>query len=189
MILEVIKKQSIITDILSITGWLDKLGQDENVGYVRIEAIHSDERVMNIRLRDIVRDWRTMIGTLPNVESLIFYYEIIHTGDPIDIQLRGRSLKSLAIIGDEIKAKLSTYPDIFDITDSISNGKEELIIELNRQGNILGLNRSNVIQQISIAFRGFEAQHIRKEQDYVQVLVRISKTERRSLSTLKKFLL
>ncbi len=118
------RKQSIITDILSITGWLDKLWQDENIGYVRIEAIHSDERLINIRPRNIVRDWRTMIGTIPNVESLIFHYEIIQTGDPIDIRLRGRSLQSLVIISDEIKAKLSTYPDIFDITDSISNGKE-----------------------------------------------------------------
>ncbi|NQY51849.1 MAG: efflux RND transporter permease subunit [Piscirickettsiaceae bacterium] len=183
------EKQLIITDILSITGWSEKLGQDENVGCVRIETIPSNKGVTNIKLKDIAKDWRTMIGNIPNVESLIFHYEIIQTGDPIAIQLRGRSLKSLERIGDEVKTKLLTYTNIFNITDSISNGKDELIIELNRQGYILGLTRSDIIRQVSIAFRGFEAQHIQRGQDHVLVLIRIPKAERSSLSTLKKFLL
>ena len=57
------------------------------------------------------------------------------------------------MIGNEVKTKLSTYHNIFDITDSISNIKGGLIIELNRQNYILEPTRFDVIQQISNASR------------------------------------
>ena len=43
-----------------------------------------------------------MIGVLPGVESLNFRAEIMHGGDPIDVQFFGGDLSTLSEVADKI---------------------------------------------------------------------------------------
>ena len=79
-----------------------------------------------------------MIGVVPGAESLTYRAELINAGDPVHIQLNAQSLETLEAAGEQIKRRLATYPTVFDISDSLSDGKEELQIELTRQGHVLG---------------------------------------------------
>ena len=70
-------------------------------------------------------------------------------------------------VAEQVKTRLATYPTVFDIADSMSDGKEELQIELTEQGLALGLNRVDVSQQVRNSFFGAQAQRIQRGRDDV----------------------
>jgi multidrug efflux pump subunit AcrB len=85
--------------------------------------------------------------------------------------------------------RLNTYPTVYDIADSLSDGKQELQIELNKQGEALGLSRANVSGQIRNAFFGSQVQRIQRGRDDVKVMLRLPLAERQSLSSLNNMLI
>ena len=126
---------------------------------------------------------------IPGAESLTFRAEIGRSSDPIDVQLSGTSLTILQDVADNIKNRLATYPTVFDIADSMSDGKEELRIELTQQGLALGLNRVNVAGQVRNSFFGSQVQRIQRGRDDVRVMVRLPIDERRSIADLQNILI
>ena len=190
--------EPIIRNILSTTGSanIQTTGgpggtqtSGDSYGQVIFETVPSDERLTDIRTNDLLMEWRRKIGGIPGAESLTYRAELIRTGDPINIQFSARSLETLAKIGEQVKQRLATYPTVFDIADSLSDGKEELQIELTPQGHVLGLTRAAIVNQVSQAFRGFEAQRIQRGRDDIRVIVRLPREERRTTVTLDEYLI
>lgn len=181
--------ESTIINILGMTGSGGFRSAGANLGRVRFEVIPAEQRTSGITTGQLVNEWRRMIGTVPGAEELIFRAEIGRADDPIDVQLSGTSLDSLSEVADQIKDRLATYPTVFDISDSLSDGKEELQIELTRQGHALGLTRRDVIGQVGQAFKGFEVQRIQRGRDDIRVLVRFPIDERQSVAQLEHMLI
>ncbi|MBQ4863063.1 efflux RND transporter permease subunit [Pseudoalteromonas sp. MMG013] len=178
--------ESVITHILATTGGRGGAG---NVGRVRFEITPPETRALNIGSRALVSEWRQLIGQIPGAESLTFRAEIGRSSDPIDVQLTGTSLTVLKEVANKVKENLNTYPTVFDIVDSLSDGKEELQIDLTEQGKALGLTRTDVSRQIRSAFFGAQVQRIQRGRDDVRVMVRLPLTERSNLTTLNDILI
>ena len=134
-------------------------------------------------------EWRDLTGPIPGAESLIFRASFFRVGDPIDIQFSGNSLATLNTVGEEVKKQLATYPGVFEIADSLSDGKEELRIELSPQGYLLGLTRNEIVNQVGQAFKGLQAQRIQRGRDDIRVLVRFPIDERRTIASLTEMLI
>ena len=177
--------QSVILNVLASTGGR---GGSSNVGSVRFEIIPPEQRESSVTSADLVREWRELIGPIPGAESITYRAELGRSSDPIDVQLSGNSQATLQEIADQIKTRLATYPTVFEIADSLSDGKEELQIELTQQGKALGLTRVNVSNQVRNAFFGSQVQRIQRGRDDVRVMVRLPINERRSLSDLQNIL-
>ena len=178
--------ESVIMNILATTG--DR-GGASNSGSVRFELIPAERRESEVTSTQLVREWRQMIGVIPGAESLTFRAEIGRSSDPIDVQLSATSLQTLQEVADKVKQRLATYPTVFDIADSMSDGKEELQVELTEQGLALGLTRVQVSQQIRRALFGAQVQRIQRGRDDVRVMVRLPLDERRSLADLQEILI
>jgi len=178
--------QSVILNILATTGGR---GGTANVGQVRFEITPAENRESEITSPQLVAEWRDMIGEIPGAESLTFRAEIGRSSNPIEIQLSANSLDTLQEVAELIKARLSTYPTVFDITDSMSDGKQELQVELTEQGLALGLNRVAVSTQIRNSFFGAQVQRIQRGRDDVRVMVRLPLNERRSIADLQDILI
>ncbi|KZN61487.1 efflux RND transporter permease subunit [Pseudoalteromonas luteoviolacea] len=178
--------ESVITHILATTGGR---GGASNSGRVRFEITPPESRSASIDSRQLVKEWRTLIGVIPGAESLTFRAEIGRSSDPIDVQMTGTSLEVLKDAAEKVKAQLATFPTVFDITDSLSDGKEELQIELTEQGKALGLTRTDVSRQIRSAFFGAQVQRIQRGRDDVRVMVRLPLAERSNLATLNTLLI
>ncbi len=178
--------ESVILNILATTGGR---GGVTNQGGVRFEIAPPEERTVDVTSRQLVAEWRKLIGPIPGAESVTFRAEIGRSSDPIDIQLTGNSLETLKEIAQKVKDRLAEYPTVFDIADSLSDGKEELQIELTEQGSSLGLTRIDVSRQIRSAFFGAQVQRIQRGRDDVRVMVRLPLIERSSLATLDKLLI
>jgi multidrug efflux pump subunit AcrB len=178
--------QSIILNILASTGGR---GGAANSGSVRFEITPAEQRESDIGSRELVKEWRQLIGIVPGAESLTFRAEIGRSSNHIDVQLSGNSISTLQTVAEQIKQRLATYPSVFDIADSMSDGKEELQIELTEQGLALGLNRVDVSRQVRNSFFGVQVQRIQRGRDDVRVMVRLPIDERRSVADLKDILI
>jgi multidrug efflux pump subunit AcrB len=176
---------SVIINILATTGGR---GGTSNKGNVRFEITPPESRELAISSRELVREWRNLIGPIPGAESITFRAEIGRSSDPIHVQFKASSLATLKEVTDKVKLHLATYPTVFDIADSLSDGKEELQIELTEQGKALGLTRVSISNQVRRSFFGSQVQRIQRGRDDVRVMVRLPLNERRSIADLEDIL-
>ena len=174
----------LILDINSTVGSSGR-SQGSHLGRVMFQTVPPEQRDLKIGSSQLVRQWRALIGEVPGAQSLTYRAEIGRTSDPIDIQFAGNDFKHLAEISDKVKKQLALYPALFDISDSLSNGKEELQIELNEQAYALGLTRSDVLSQIRAAYFGIQVQRIQRGRDDVRVMLKLPRQERQSIAGLQ----
>ncbi|GLX80273.1 acriflavin resistance protein [Thalassotalea insulae] len=172
---------SVILHTLAIT-------QNE-IGRVRFEVLPADKNETGIGTRELVQEWRTLIGDIPGAESLTFRAELGRAGNTIDVQLSAKDLNTLKEVADQVKARLSTYPTVFEISDSLSNGKQELEIELTDQGHAMGISRSTITRQVRDAFFGAQIQRIQRGRDDVRVMLKFPLAERKSVASLSDMLI
>ncbi|MDH3339275.1 MAG: efflux RND transporter permease subunit, partial [Gammaproteobacteria bacterium] len=180
--------KSMITNILSSTGASRGTG-GTHVGRVQFETAPRQERTIDFTITQLNNEWRDLVGLVPGAEALRFRASWFRPGEPIDIQFSGNSLDELSSIGDEVKQRLATYPGVFEISDSLSDGKEELRVELTPQGHVLGLTRNDIVGQVGQAFKGLQAQRIQRGRDDIRVLIRYPIDERRTISALNEMLI
>lgn len=178
--------ESVILNILATSGGR---GGATHQGRVRIEVAPPEARNIDIESPQISREWRQAIGTIPGAEKVLFRAEIGRAGDPIDIQLRASHYADLEEVAEKIKARLATYPSVFDINDSLADGKQELMIKLLPEAKLLGVSRADIVSQVRQAFFGLEAQRVQRGRDDVRVMVRFPIEERASLSHLNSMLI
>ena len=173
----------VILNIQSTTGSGGRT-TGSHTGRVMFEIVPPEERQSQVTSSELVREWRKLIGIVPGSESLTFRAEIGRVNDPIDVQFSGNDFSTLSEVAEKLKAQLRRYPSVFDIEDSLSDGKEELQVELKDEAHALGFNRSDVVNQIRHAFYGFQVQRIQRGRDDVRVMVRYPAAERRSIANL-----
>lgn len=176
-----------IRNILSTIGASggDASGQS-NTGRVRFEITPPQERDIRIDPAALVKEWREAIGPIAGVESLNFRAEIGRSADPVDIQLTASDYDLLQPLVEGVREQLASYEGVFDISDSLSDGKLELLIELKPQAQMLGLNLAAITRQVRQALDGYQAQRIQRGQDDVRVMVRYPAEQRSSNSDLNE---
>jgi len=175
---------SIITHVLSTWG-----SGGANQGRVLFEIVAPEQRTLEITSSQLVREWRQLIGDIPGAESINYRAEIGRSGDPVDIQLSGDNLDQLRLLAGELRQRLATYPSLFDIADSLSNGKQELQIDLRPEAKVLGVTLVELARQVRQAFFGFEVQRMLRGREEIKVLVRYQADERQSLQTLERMMI
>jgi multidrug efflux pump subunit AcrB len=179
---------SMIINILSSVGSGGR-SNGSHLARVQLETVPRQNRTIDFSVAKMNNEWRDLTGPIPGAESLIFRASFFRAGDPIDIQFSGNSLETLNAVGEEVKKQLATYPGVFEIADSLSDGKEELQIELSPQGHLLGLTRNEIVNQVGQGFKGLQAQRIQRGRDDIRVLVRFPIDERRTVASLKEMLI
>ena len=172
--------ESVIRDIQSTTG------SDSHIGKVRFEIIAPEERHSSITSKELVAEWRQMIGPIAGAENVNFRAEIGRASDPVDIQLQGNNIETLAQVAGQVQEKLAGYEGVFDIADSFSHGKQSLNIEPTALAYALGFDRNTLVSQVRQAFFGLEAQRIQRGREDVRVMVRLPLAERASIAQLRE---
>ncbi|WP_197469605.1 efflux RND transporter permease subunit, partial [Oleiphilus sp. HI0117] len=178
--------EAVIRNIMATTG---SSGGSSHIGRVIFEITPPEERTLDITSRELVNEWRALIGHVPGAEKLTYRAEIGRVSDPIDIKLSAQDFNALSGIAELIKEKLASYPGVFDISDSYSDGKEAIEIVLLPQASVLGLTRQDIMSQVREAFYGYEVQRIQRGRDDIRVVVRYPKSDRQSIRSLEEFLI
>ena len=129
---------------------------------------------------------RELIGEIPGAEKLSVVTEVASGGSPIQIELTGANSQIMRDVGVQLRENLHQYPDVFDMQDNFSGGKEELNIALKPQAHTLGLSLADVALQIRGSVFGLEAQRVQRGRDEVRVMVRLPAEHRSSVDDLMK---
>lgn len=182
--------ESLIISIMSGTGSSGGSGSGQShVGRVMFQVTAPEKRASEVTSGELVNEWRQMIGSIPGAEELNFRAEIGRSSNPIDIRLSGQDLDELQSLAEQVKKQLAQYPDVFDIADSMSNGKSQLELELKPQGQVLGITLNDLARQVRQAFFGAQVQRIQRGRDDIRVMLRYSLEERSTLNTLENLVI
>lgn len=180
--------ESVIQNVLVSIGWAGggsaSGSGSPNVGQVSLELEPPETRAIDVRTNDLVRELRERVGSVPGAKELTYRAEIGRSGAPIDIQLEGQDFDTLGRVSDVIQERLATYPGVFDIQDSLEEGKPEIKLTIKPEAELLGLSAEDLGRQVRQAFFGAEAQRIQRGREDVRVMVRYPEAERRSPSSL-----
>ncbi len=159
---------------------------ESHLGEVVFYITSPEERSLEISTSKLVDDWRRRIGTVVGAEELTFRAEIFRGGDPIDIQLTSPHFDDLTAAAATVRDHLATYPDLFDIADSLDTRRDEIQLSIRPEAQQFGLTMSDLARQVRQAFYGEEIQRIQRGRDEVRVFLRYPQAERRSLAALQE---
>lgn len=187
-------KKSLIQHILQTVGSASlrpkaRVNGKSHIGMVTFEILPPEQRTSTISSREIVAEWRRLIGSIPGAKELSFRAELGRGGAPIDVQLEGNDFNELNELAIKIKDKLGEYQGLYDIKNSFEGGKDEVQLRIRPEAEQLGLNLSSLGLQVRHAIYGKEVQRIQRDQSEVKVMVRLPKNERVSLPDLENLLI
>ncbi|MGY8688659.1 MAG: efflux RND transporter permease subunit [Verrucomicrobiales bacterium] len=182
----------VIRDILSAVGGqgvastrrASSSGQ-EHLGEVSFYVVAPEDRASTITSSDFANEWRKRIGPILGAKELNFRAVIGRGGDPIDIELTGPTLESLTEVSGKIKAHLSEYPTLFDISDSVDETNNEIRLKIRPSAENFGLTEAALARQVRQAFYGDEIQRIQRGRDEIRVMLRYPEQRRKTLASLE----
>lgn len=177
---------SIILNILSTAGSAGSRNRGANSGRVMFEILSPEKRSLKITSNELVQLWRQKIGDIPGAQEVNYRAEIGRGGNPVEVRLTGSNIPRLEAAAQVFRQRIEQYPGVFDVGDSLSDGKRELQLSLKPEAEMLGITVEQLARQTRAAFFGIEAQRIQRGRDDVRVLVRYPDSERRNLATLEQ---
>ena len=154
-----------------------------HVGEVTVELEPSETRVYTSEQLGLM--WRELTGPIPEAVDVDFATSMMSMGDDIDVQLAGPNTDDLRAAADDVKRRLAEYAGVFEISDSLRAGKEEIQLGIKPAAETLGLTLQDLGRQVRQAFYGEEAQRIQRGRDDIRVMVRYPRNDRRSLGDLE----
>jgi len=181
--------KSVVEGIMTTAGSAGWSGSGSHLGRVLVEISPPEERALPVTSKQILEEWREMIGDVPGAESLSFLAEIGRSGSPLDIEASGNDLDELQVVSAAIRAELASYPGITEVSDSFEGGKRETRLALRPEGRQLGVTLSDIARQVRTAYLGTRVQSIQRERDEIDVVVRYPAEQRDSLSALRTLMI
>ncbi|AZR72700.1 multidrug ABC transporter [Anoxybacter fermentans] len=109
---------------------------------------------------------------------------------PISIKVKGNDLKVLEDLAVKISQEIAQIPGVREVKDSISKGRPELQIEIDRvKAAKFGLRVTQIASAIKTAIRGDIATRYEVDGQEYDVRVRLKEENRKSLSHIKNLLI
>ncbi len=151
---------------------------DENSIEISAYLTPPDKRPLNTR--DVTRLWRGETGPVLGLQSLKFESD---RGGPgrgasLSVELTHRNVDILDKASEDLARRLKEFPNVKDVDDGYTPGKEQLDFAITMEGESLGLSPSEVARQVRNGFQGVIALRQQRGRDEVTVRVRFPESER-----------
>ena len=162
---------------------------NNNQAEVRIYLTPPDKRP--ISTAKLTRLWREATGDIAGLESIKFESDAggPGRGAAISLELSHRDIKVLENASAELAEAFSYYPNVIDIDDGFSPGKQQIDFKVLPEGQSLGLQAADIARQIRQSYYGAEALRQQRGRNEVKVMVRLPKEERVSEYHLEEMIL
>lgn len=162
----------------------DTIG-DSNLGTLSLELVDSDLR--DIGNDEFIARWRDKIRLPAGLQDLsIASLETVPDSGTVGIRLTGASANQVKDAAMALRDTLSSQPNVFNVTDNMPYGKEQLIYKLTPAGMALGLTTAELGRQLRTAFDGRLVQIYQDGPEEVEVRIRLPENERNRLNALEK---
>ena len=143
-------------------------GDERALIYTELTA--SEER--NVRTRDIVKQWNE---ALPDIAGLRYVFIRERRGGPpgrdIDIRLQNADPETLKKAALEVRDALEQYSGISRARDDLNYNKQELLLEVNTRGEVLGFTNSIIGNLTRANLEGAIAKRFARDDEEVTLRV------------------
>ncbi|MEM9434304.1 MAG: efflux RND transporter permease subunit [Pseudomonadota bacterium] len=128
----------------------------DQLGSIAIELIDADERpYSSFRF---LGDLQDEVQNHPMLETVSFRgWRSGPGGDALDVKFFGASAEVLKSASEELKTTLSSMPEVSALEDTLTYDKEELILDLTPQGQVLGITIDTLGRVLRNRLNGIEA--------------------------------
>jgi multidrug efflux pump subunit AcrB len=156
-----------------------------------ITAYLTDADVRPISTAEVTRRWRERAGHMVGIESILFESDAggPGRGASISVEMRHENLAVLEAASAALAEALGYYPNVSDIDDGFSPGKQQIDFNIKPEGRSLGLTAREIARQVRHAYYGAEALRQQRGRNEVKVMVRLPLTERISEHNLEEMIL
>ena len=172
-------------DVTTINLGSSFSGQEVGAHAGRVSVFPRDLEKVHISSDEIIRRVKEKIGEIPEAEKLTISGSN-PWGKPIALSLLGRNIDELQQAREYMFEKLSEMPQIKDIVDNNTLGKQEIRLKLKPKAYFLGLNEATIVNQVRQGFYGGQAQRLQEGRDELRVWVRYPREDRQSIGQLEK---
>ncbi|MCF7957194.1 MAG: efflux RND transporter permease subunit, partial [Phycisphaerae bacterium] len=150
---------------------------DENK--VEITIYLTDADIRPLSTSEVAKRWRETVGPVSGLESLKFQSDKggPGSGAALTIELTHRDINTLDRASEKLAAMLTEFPNVKDIDDGYTPGKEQFDFTIKPEGESLGLTAYAVARQVRNAFYGAEALRQQRGRNEIKVKVRFPKDE------------
>jgi multidrug efflux pump subunit AcrB len=153
-------------------------------GSLVVELTKAEDR--QVSPTEIEQLWRKQVGEIAGAREVRFFSSTsAGGGSPINLRLMGANYQQLEQAANDLVRKLEEYAGVFDVTNSYSQGGDEIKLRIKPHAEQLGLTASALGTQVRQAFFGEEAQRLLRGRDELRVMVRYPEGERRSIANLQ----
>jgi multidrug efflux pump subunit AcrB len=140
---------------------------------------------LGIDARQVQRDLRKLVGDPPGVKQIEYRSEIGRHSSGVSVEFTAKNMDELVACAEDYKTRIAEYDGVYAITDTFSDGKDELVLRITPEAESLGLRLQNLARQVRQAFYGAEAQRILRGREEVKVQVRYPEAVRDDIATLE----
>lgn len=162
---------------------------DGNTCQVRVYL--TPPQVRPLSTAEVTRRWREATGPMAGLESLKFESDAggPGRGAAITVELSHRDITVLERASNALADALAYYPQVEDIDDGFSPGKQQIDFKMRPEGQSLGLESRQVAIQVRNAYYGAEALRQQRGRNEVKVMVRLPKAQRATEHSLEEMIL
>ncbi|MBU2548767.1 MAG: efflux RND transporter permease subunit [Proteobacteria bacterium] len=151
---------------------VDAAESGPHVATVSADLLRSEERVGAIE--EMLDDWRTRVGEIPDVLSLKFTdKERGVAGKAIDIQIHGNNLDMLKKASYDLQRWLSGFRGVLDLSDDLRPGKPEYAIRLKESAGSLGITARDIADELRSSIHGGTSLDIQIGSNAYEVMVKL----------------
>ena len=149
-------------------------------GQVGVTAYLTPPGIRPLSTGKVTELWREAVGPIVGLESLRYESD---RGGPgggaaLTVELSHRSTEVLDRASAALAERLAEFPNIKDVDDGFTPGKEQLDFRIKPSGESLGLTSREIARQVRNAFSGTEALRQQRGRNEVTVRVRLPEQER-----------
>ena len=162
-----------------------------NANTAEVRIYLTPPNVRPLSTAQLTRIWREKAGQMAGLESIKFESDAggPGRGDALTVELSHRDIGVLDRASAELARSLATYPNVMDINDGFSPGKQQIDFQMRPEGQSLGLRSRDVARQVRNAYYGAEVLRQQRGRDEVRVMVRLPRAERISEYDLEEMIL
>ena len=162
---------------------------NNNQAEVRIYLTPPDVRPVSTA--QLTRLWREATGDIAGLESIKFESDAggPGRGAAISLELSHRDIKVLEAASSELADALNYFPNVIDVDDGFSPGKQQIDFKVLPEGQSLGLQAADIARQVRQSYYGAEALRQQRGRNEVKVMVRLPKKQRISEYHLEEMIL
>ena len=156
-----------------------------NRSHLASVRLHFEERPLREASPDQIESaWQRNVKDVTGLEGVVFRRGAYSGRPSVAYSLEHDDVQVLRLATAEFRASLESLGGLYEITDSLSQGKRHFDIELTEAGHAAGFTPSDVAGQLRASFHGLVVQRIQRDRDEIKVVVRYPQEQRRGLSEL-----